>query len=72
MGGVIILVSRGGNAVLDGIGESDTKNEAKVVTNDASPRRTDVYEGELATASGPCSDRGSSVSCRFHFCFCAL
>lgn len=44
-GGVIILVNRHGNVALDRIGELDTKNEAEVVTNDASPCHMGVYGG---------------------------
>jgi hypothetical protein len=64
----IFLVNRGGNDALDRIGELDTKNEAEVVANDASPRRTGVYggdSGKLAAAS--CSSYSSSLSCRFRF-----
>lgn len=59
MGRVIILVNRGGNAALNRTGEFDTKNEAEVVANDASPCHTGVYGEELAAAT--CSGCGSFI-----------
>ena len=45
-GGVITEVKRCGNAELARIGESDTRNDAEVVANDASPCCTGVYGEE--------------------------
>ena len=52
IGDSIFLINREDNDVLDRIGESDTKNDAKVVANGASPCYTGVYREELAAT--PC------------------
>ena len=70
IGGVITWVNREGNAMFDGIDESDTKNEAKVITNDASPHCTDEYKEDFAAVAASCSDCIFSNFC--YFCLHAL
>jgi hypothetical protein len=56
------MVKSGGRTDVDRIGESEVRNDADVVSNDANARRTGVYGefGDLAVIPGVSED--SSIS----------
>ena len=67
VGGDMMVVRMGGSIDVDRIGESDTKKDADVVTNDANTRHTGVYVELSDAAVVSMASDDSSVSCRFCF-----